>query len=66
MLWDGLLQIVGYIVILYVYIGWSTFIGVIVMIVSLPTQLRIMKATQRMYLQWGPNPRLASPSSSVA
>ena len=46
-LWDGPVQVAGYIVILFAYIGWPTFIGVVIMVLSLPIQIKIMKATQR-------------------
>jgi len=42
-LWDGLLQIVGYIIILYTLIGWPCFIGLIVLLASGPLQGKIMK-----------------------
>lgn len=42
-LWDGLLQITGYITILYTLIGWPCLLGLIVMIVAGPLQGIIMK-----------------------
>ena len=47
-LWDGLYQIVGYLAMLVAFIGWPTFLGLVVMVVSMPVQLRIMKASGRM------------------
>jgi hypothetical protein len=46
-LWDGLYQIAGYCAMLGVMIGWPTALGVIVMVLSIPVQLRIMQATGR-------------------
>ena len=46
-LWDGLYQITGYCVMLAFLIGWPTALGVIVMVLSIPVQLRIMQATGR-------------------
>jgi len=37
-LWDGIFQIIGYIVILYTFIGWATFVGLGVMVVAVPIQ----------------------------
>ncbi len=37
-LWSGLLQIVGYMALLYSYIGWSVFGGLAVMIGLIPLQ----------------------------
>jgi len=42
-LWDGLLQISGYMVILYLQIGWPCFAGLVVMILAGPVQGIIMK-----------------------
>jgi ATP-binding cassette, subfamily C (CFTR/MRP), member 1 len=41
-LWDGILQITGYIAILYVLIGWSCFVGLGVMIAAIPLQGVVM------------------------
>ena len=46
-LWDGLYQITGYCAMLALLIGWPTALGVIVMILSIPVQLKIMQATGR-------------------
>jgi len=42
-LWDGLLQITGYMIILYSLIGWPCFAGLVVMICAGPVQGMIMK-----------------------
>ena len=42
-LWDGLLQIFGYMTILYLQIGWPCFIGLIVIVFAAPVQGFIMK-----------------------
>jgi len=42
-LWDGLLQITGYMAILYSLIGWPCFAGLVVMVLAGPTQGMIMK-----------------------
>lgn len=42
-LWDGLLQIIGYMVILYTLIGWPCFAGLGVMVLAGPVQGVIMK-----------------------
>jgi len=42
-LWEGLLQIVGYITILYTLIGWPCFVGLGVMMLAGPVQAIIMK-----------------------
>jgi len=42
-LWDGLVQIIGYMVILYFQIGWPCFAGLVVMILAGPVQGIIMK-----------------------
>ena len=36
-------QIVGYISVLYIYINWATFIGLLVMILAMPVQGKILK-----------------------
>lgn len=41
-LWDGLLQITGYMVILYTLIGWPCFVGMALMIAAGPVQGVIM------------------------
>eukprot|EP00941_MAST-03F_sp_MAST-3F-sp1_P000339 g339.t1 len=41
-LWDGILQIVGYLAILYTFIGWPCFVGLFVMILAAPLQRKIM------------------------
>ena len=47
-MWDGLYQITGYLVILSQLIGWPTLLGVVVMIFSVPVQIVIMgKQTKR-------------------
>jgi len=42
-LWDGILQITGYMVILYTLIGWPCFAGLAVMVLAGPVQGVIMK-----------------------
>ena len=42
-LWDGIVQIVGYMVILYFQIGWPCFAGLVVMLLAGPAQGIIMK-----------------------
>jgi hypothetical protein len=42
-LWDGILQIVGYMAILYTLIGWPCFAGLVVMVAAGPLQGVIMK-----------------------
>jgi hypothetical protein len=42
-LWDGILQIVGYMAILYTLIGWTCFVGLVVMLFAGPVQGFIMK-----------------------
>ena len=42
-LWDGLLQITGYMVILYTLIGWPCFAGLLIMMAAGPVQGVIMK-----------------------
>lgn len=42
-LWDGLLQIIGYMTILYTLIGWPCFAGLAVMVLAGPLQGFIMK-----------------------
>ncbi|GKZ01209.1 hypothetical protein MPSEU_001072200 [Mayamaea pseudoterrestris] len=42
-LWDGILQICGYMVILYTLIGWPCFVGLVVMAAAGPLQGIIMK-----------------------
>jgi ABC-type multidrug transport system fused ATPase/permease subunit len=37
-LWDGLLQICGYMVILYTLIGWPCFVGLVMIVASIPIQ----------------------------
>ncbi|CAK9004941.1 Multidrug resistance-associated protein 1 (ATP-binding cassette sub-family C member 1) (Glutathione-S-conjugate-translocating ATPase ABCC1) (Leukotriene C(4) transporter) (LTC4 transporter) [Durusdinium trenchii] len=37
-LWDGVYQIIGYMVILYTFIGWAAFVGLAVMLVAIPVQ----------------------------
>ena len=39
---DGLYQIIGYVAIIYWYIGWSAFVGVGVMILAMPIQMVVM------------------------
>ena len=41
-LWDGLVQIAGYITILYFLIGWPCFVGLAVMIAAVPLQGMVM------------------------
>ena len=41
-LWDGALQILGYIAILYTLIGWPVFIGVFIMLLAGPVQGKVM------------------------
>ena len=41
-MWDGLYQITGYCIILAQLIGWCTALGVVVMILSMPVQIKIM------------------------
>lgn len=41
-LWDGLVQITGYITILYFLIGWPCFVGLGVMIAAIPLQGMVM------------------------
>ena len=43
-LWDGLFQICGYMAVLVYYIGPSAFVGMVVMILAMPVQMKIMKA----------------------
>ena len=42
-LWDGIYQIVGYMAVLINYIGASALVGLVVMVLSMPLQLIIMK-----------------------
>lgn len=42
-MWDGIYQIVGYMIILYVYIGWAAFVGLAVMFLVIPVQVVIFK-----------------------
>lgn len=42
-LWDGMLQIVGYMTILYTLIGWPCFAGLVVMMAAVPAQAYIMQ-----------------------
>lgn len=42
-LWDGVFQIIGYMVILYTLIGWPCFVGLVVMVIAGPIQGMIMK-----------------------
>ena len=42
-LWDGALQIVGYMTILYTLIGWPCFAGLFIMILAGPIQAIVMK-----------------------
>ena len=42
-LWDGLLQITGYMTILYTLIGWPCFAGLVIMMAAGPVQGMIMK-----------------------
>jgi len=42
-LWDGMLQIVGYMTILYTLIGWPCFAGLAIMVLAGPVQGFIMK-----------------------
>ena len=37
-MWDGLFQIVGYLTILYMLIGWACFVGLGVMVLAMPLQ----------------------------
>ena len=39
---DGLYQIIGYVAIIYWYIGWAAFVGVGVMILAMPIQMIVM------------------------
>lgn len=39
---DGVYQIVGYVTIIYFYIGWSAFVGVGVMMLAMPIQMAVM------------------------
>lgn len=41
-LWDGIVQIAGYITILYFLIGWPCFVGLAVMIAAIPLQGMVM------------------------
>jgi ATP-binding cassette, subfamily C (CFTR/MRP), member 1 len=41
-LWDGVVQITGYIIILYFLIGWPCFVGLAVMIAAIPLQGIVM------------------------
>lgn len=42
-LWDGLLQICGYMTILYTLIGWPCFAGLVVMVITTPIQGFVVK-----------------------
>ncbi len=42
-LWDGIYQIIGYMAVLITYIGPSALVGLVVMVLSMPLQLIIMK-----------------------
>jgi ABC-type multidrug transport system fused ATPase/permease subunit len=42
-LWDGILQILGYMTILYILIGWPCFAGFVVMLAAVPIQGVIMQ-----------------------
>jgi len=42
-LWDGMLQIAGYMVVLYFLLGWPCFAGLVTMLVAGPMQVGIMK-----------------------
>ena len=46
-LWDGLYQIAGYLTVLGMLIGWPTALGVVVMLLSMPMQIKIMLSTTR-------------------
>lgn len=41
-MWDGLVQIVGYMVIFYFLIGWSSLAGFLLMVLSGPLQGKVM------------------------
>jgi len=41
-LWDGLIQVIGYMVVLYFLIGWSCFVGLALMVVATPVQAVVM------------------------
>ena len=41
-IWDGMYQITGYVIILVVYIGWPALVGVLFMIIAMPVQKEIM------------------------
>jgi ABC-type bacteriocin/lantibiotic exporter with double-glycine peptidase domain len=47
-LWDGIFQIIGYMVILYVYIGPAAFVGLAVMVVAIPVMGKVMMSLQRL------------------
>ena len=61
-LWDGLYQIAGYLTVLSFLIGWPTALGVVVMLLSMPMQIKIMLSTTRInrkiakVLDWRSNP----------
>jgi len=38
-MWDALYQIAGYMVLLYIYIDWSAFVGLGVMVMAIPIQM---------------------------
>ena len=40
--WDGAFQIIGYVVVLIVYINWAALIGLVVMILAMPVQKKVM------------------------
>lgn len=47
-IWDGAYQIVGYLALLYYYIGPSTFVGLAVMLLAMPLQAHIMKRLMKL------------------
>ena len=46
-MWDGLYQITGYLIILAQLMGWPVALGVIVMVFAVPVQIKIMGRTQK-------------------
>ena len=48
-LWDGLYQIAGYVVVIYLLIGDNAFLGLGVMLVSIPINLIVMVCYSRVY-----------------
>jgi len=54
-LWSGLLQTMGYMALLYSYIGWSVFGGLFIMLGLIPAQkffYGLMYRYRKKYQQW--------------